>query len=363
MIIEPERLKRLLNRMIDIYSPSGKEEEILEYLFGYLSRHGLPVKKQKVDDSRYNLIILPESDIQLGLIGHLDTVIAYDLDSYGYQQSNDLITGLGSSDMKSGCASMIESFITLWKLNGFLPPVALVLVVGEEEEGDGAKALIESGVQFPWAIIGEPTDLKACLSSYGYLEVQLEANGRRKHASLADHGGNPIESVLKLIMEIVHYVENKRPELIYNIRDLYTSNAGFFVPDHCESWIDIHMPPESPTGEIVTELEELLGTSHKKGAQTDISMRFLTIDTGYELPEKGVLVDKIKEMFKRHTIPWEPLPFRSHSDANRLWASGVRPVILGPGELEKAHSPDESVFWGRVLKASELYLDLARSLI
>jgi hypothetical protein len=48
----------------------------------------------------------PEIDIQLAFIGHLDTVAAYDLDHYGYQENGDQVTGLGTADMKSGCAAM-----------------------------------------------------------------------------------------------------------------------------------------------------------------------------------------------------------------------------------------------------------------
>jgi acetylornithine deacetylase len=67
--------------MVDIYSPSGKEEDLCDFLQAYLKRHGLPVKTQSVDDRRSNLLVIPpETEIQLAFIGHLDTVAAYELD-------------------------------------------------------------------------------------------------------------------------------------------------------------------------------------------------------------------------------------------------------------------------------------------
>ena len=69
--------------------------------------------------------------------------------------------------------------------------MALALVVGEEEDGDGAVALGRE-FHFPWAIVGEPTNLQPCLSHYGYLEVQITTRGRRMHASLANKGQNPL---------------------------------------------------------------------------------------------------------------------------------------------------------------------------
>ena len=47
-LIDPLRLKKLLLRMIDIYSPSGKEEALLSYLKGYLKRRGFDVQVQPV---------------------------------------------------------------------------------------------------------------------------------------------------------------------------------------------------------------------------------------------------------------------------------------------------------------------------
>jgi acetylornithine deacetylase len=133
-IIDPKRLRRLLRRLIDIYSPSGKEEEVLKYLLGYLKRRGLPVIRQAVDDSRYNILVVPpEADVHLALVGHVDTVVAYDLEHYAYEERDDKIIGLGAADMKSGCAAMVEAYVSAWQAGDHQLPVALVLLVGEED--------------------------------------------------------------------------------------------------------------------------------------------------------------------------------------------------------------------------------------
>jgi acetylornithine deacetylase len=361
--IQPQRLRRLLHRLVDIYSPSGKEEEILEFLYGYLRRHGLPVTRQPVDDNRYNLVVIPPaSDIHLALIGHLDTVSAYDLDTYGYIEKGDLIKGLGTADMKGGCAAAVEAYLTLWESGHSLLPVALCFVVGEEEEGDGAECLAEEH-HFPWAIIGEPTNLQPCLSNYGYLEIQIFTTGERKHASLASARQNPIEAMFRLMVRISHHVEEKRPELMYNIRDLFSSQSGFAVPERCEARLDIHLPPAAPIGEIITELEEIAALEQRENSSTNTTLRIATIDGGYELPEKGPVVETLKEVYAKHSLPWEPGAFRSHSDANQLWAAGVKTILLGPGSLEKAHSPEESVSFQEICVASDLYVDFLINLL
>ena len=349
--------------MVDIYSPSGKEEEILDFLHGYLKRHGLPVVRQPVDDHRHNLVVAPQGEeIQLALIGHVDTVAAFDLDHYGYEEQGDQILGLGTSDMKAGCAAMVEAYLNYWHHGDARLPVALALVVGEEEDGDGARRLVKD-FRFPWAMIGEPTDLRPCLGHYGYLEIQLSTRGMRRHASLANRGHNAVEGMLRLLLRMSRYLEEERPEFVYNIRDLVSSRAGFAVPDRCEAWLDVHLPPQAPIGEITQEIDDLLAGEQRENPGLDAALRFAMIHAGYEIPPKGPILDALKSVYSRRGLSMEQLqPFRSHSDANELWAAGVKPLLLGPGQLEKAHAPDESVSFEQVRLAAEIYLELLTSL-
>jgi len=251
--------------------------------------------------------------------------------------------------------------LTLWEAGHTRLPAALCLVVGEEEEGDGTECLIKEH-HFPWAVIGEPTDLQPCLSNYGYLEIQIYTAGERKHASLASAGQSPIEAMFRLMLHISHHMEESHPELVYNIRDLFSSPSGFAVPERCEARLDIHLPPAAPIGEIVAELEEVVVREERENSSTAMALRIATIDGGYKLPEKGPVVAALKDVYAQHSLPWEPTAFRSHSDANQLWAAGVKTILLGPGRLEQAHAPEESVSFQQVCLAAELYLDLLNSL-
>lgn len=358
-LIQPKRLKKLLREMLDIYSPSGKEVDLLDFLQAYLKRRRLPAVAQTVEEDRYNLLVLPEDpeDIRLAFIGHVDTVAAYDLDEYGYGESGDHITGLGAADMKGGCAAMVEAFCALWEASQVCPHTALCLVVGEEEEGDGALKLMEE-YRFPWAIIAEPTELRPCLSHYGYLEVHAATLGKRMHASLANVRENAIEALLQLVLGIANHIQTQRPELVYNIRDLFSSHSGFAVPERCEAWLDIHLPPSAPIGEILTDLEEIASRERDNYPTLETTFRIENIHSGYALPEKGPVVEGIKSSYGRCRLPWAPRSFRSHSDANLLWAAGARPVLIGPGSLSYAHASDEWVSFKQVCHAAELYLDM-----
>jgi len=360
--LEKSRLRGLLREMIDIYSPSGKEAEIIDFLGQYLSEGGLPVIRQGVDGIRENLLILPEGrEPQVVFVGHVDTAPAFDYDNYKCVEEDESISGLGSADMKGGCAAIIEAFRVCWQNCKGEVPAALALVVGEEETGDGTEAMLAE-YRFPWAIVGEPTNLIPCLGHYGYIEIQLITYGRRVHASLADREFNAIRDMLQILLKLTSHFDALRTEVVYNIRDVSSSEAGFAVPDRCEASVDLHLPPDAPLGEIVTELEALVGGLMPAHVRVDDVMTFSTIHAGYQLPDKGLVPDLLKSAYHGQKMEWRPGAFRSHSDANLLWGGGVRPVILGPGQLEKAHTADESINFTQVQIAARIYLDTLCSL-
>ncbi len=361
--VKPDRLRGLLKELVDIYSPSGKEEEILEFTEDYLKKRGLPVTRQEVDENRFNLLVFPEKPNALDVcfVGHLDTVAALDIEDYGFYEEGNTAYGLGACDMKSGCAAMIEAFIVMMERRVPVTHVGLALVVGEEQEGDGAKTLIREHT-FPWAIVGEPTNLIPCLGHYGYLEVFLRTRGKRAHSSMPELGQNAIESMLKILLRLTEYANSAPHGLVYNVRQLSSFPGGFVVPDSCEAWLDLHLPPDARMDLLKAELEQLIEGAEKNAGGMDAYIRFENAQSGYLISQDRPLVKKLKGVFRSAKLPWEPQIFRSHSDANVLWAGGADPIILGPGQLETAHTTDESVVFDQVVQAAELYLDFALSL-
>ena len=363
MNVKPERLKKLLKDLVDIYSPSGKEEEVIEFAEQHLKEHGLVVSKQEVDENRFNLIAFPEGrdEVDLCFVGHLDTVTAHDLEDFGFHEEGDNIFGLGTTDMKAGCAAMMETFTVLAGRKKVSPPVGLALVVGEEEDSSGAKALIQE-YSFPWAVVGEPTSLAPCLAHYGYLEVLLSTEGKRAHSSMPELGQNAIETMLKLLLQITEYATSAPHGLVYNIRELSGFPGGFVVPDACEAWLDLHLPPNARIDTLKTELEQLVKAAGDSITGLNARLKFEETHAGYRISEERPLINKLKETYRKMSLPWEPQDFRSHSDGSVLWAAGVDPIILGPGRLEAAHTPEESVPFQQVVQAAQLYLNLALAL-
>ncbi|MBW2526477.1 MAG: M20/M25/M40 family metallo-hydrolase [Deltaproteobacteria bacterium] len=360
--IDEQRLRRSLRRLVDIYSPSGKEEEIVSFVARQLRKAGLPVERVEVDEDRDDLLVRSEEvEPRVVFVGHLDTVPAYDFDRLECRDQDERILGLGAADMKGGCAAMIEAFTALGAERLARIPAALALVVGEEEAGDGAEALLRHA-DFSWAIVGEPSRLAPCLGSYSYLEAVLKARGRRAHASLGNPKDNAIQRLLRVLLELTEHLDQRSEELVYNLRDMESSEGGFAIPDRCEAWLDLHLRPGASTGQVTSELGELVAEASKRLGDGRVELDYTTIHEGYELPDRGLVPEVLRSVYQQLSLGWEPTAYRSHSDANLFWAAGVRPIILGPGALEVAHSKDEAVAFDEVAQAARIYLAALESL-
>ena len=361
MGVQPERLRKLTESLVNIYSPSGKEEEAIGFLHDYLRSAGIPCTLQDVEQDRKNLLVIPEGETPgICFNGHVDTVAASDYENYQIYEENGELFGLGTSDMKGGCAAMVEAFHAFWEENGTLPPAVLSLVVGEEETGDGTSALLEEH-QFSWAIVGEPTNLIPCFQHYGYIEANMVTRGQRMHASMATQEVNAVHAMLSSLLRLTDYLGSEKPDIIFNIRDVFSTRSGFVVPDYCESWLDLHIPPHYPAGNIIYDVEEVIRTLFPQADVEDV-LTFTTFRSGYSLPEKGPIAEMLQQVFKKCGLPWQTSRFPSDSDAIIFWENGVRPVILGPGTLEKAHREDESVPSGQLEQAAQIYSSILASL-
>jgi len=359
--IDPQRLQATLLKLLDIYSPSGKEEDVQLYLEELLSRAGFQVTRQEVEEDRYNLLAtMGTGEPELYLVGHVDTVPAWDLEEFGGRETDGIVHGLGSADMKGGCAAMVEAWLALATLpEKARPPVGLLLVVGEEENGDGSARFLES-CRAPWAVIGEPTGLAACFAHYGYLEAGFVTHGVKSHSSLPELGHNAVESMLRVLLQLGRnpLFNRERSEIVYSIREMRSSQKGFVVPDRCEAWIDLHLPPDRDPAAVERAIRSAVAEAYAHVPDLEINLAFEFAAPGYDLGTENRLAPVLDEVYRRLGLPLKFDAFRSHSDGNLFFAAGCRPLILGPGGLEISHTPEERVDFAEVLAAARIYAAL-----
>lgn len=356
--IQSERLSALLRDMLDIYSPSGKEEELSDFLWEYLAGYGLAVRKQTVDENRCNLLISTGRRTPRTLfMGHIDTVPAFDIEHYGCQIRNGTCYGLGAADMKSGCAALVEAFLTAAQADALPDRAMLALVVGEEETGDGTRVLLEE-YAFDEALVAEPTDLLPCLEHYGYVEMNVRVLGDRRHAALSGRDTHAIRAMLRFLLRLEDHIERLEPDTVINIRDLHSSESGFAVPDRCAASIDFHIPPGMESAGYAADLDSFAVRELSKGGVLRYELEFPTLADGYRMAAEDRVSRGLQTVYAECGGAWRPVAFKSHSDANLLWEAGCRPLIFGPGLLAKAHTRDECVAMDQVREAAQIYARL-----
>jgi acetylornithine deacetylase len=137
-----------------------------------------------------------------------------------------------------------------------------------------------------------------------------------------------------------------------------SSQAGFVVPDRCEAWIDLHLPPGMDPVALQQSIRRIVADAGRaiNGLDMDISFDFAS--RGYDLGTDSRPAQLLKGIYTQMEKPLLLDAFRSHSDGNLFFAAGTKPLILGPGSLETAHTPDEQVVLDEVTAAARIYAAL-----
>lgn len=363
--IDDERLVQLLIDAVEQYSPSYAEEPAMEVFADRLSEAGIPYMRQPLPeatgpaaDHRANLIIeLGPQPAAVMWVGHVDTVPIIDEEEQRIHREGDILHGLGTADMKSGCAAIVEAVIAIVQAGVRLKRGLIVaLVVGEEEYGDGSEALLEWRTT-PLTVIGEPTGLTPCIDHYGYYECRLTAKGTRAHAALPEVGASAIHAMLEWMRHLLEAgTEHWFAEgLSISPRQINGGAGLFMVAEQCEAAVDIHAPPGVDSAAIDRLIEEARAKAQETHPRCDLEYENLYWATGYANTPEGPLIEPLRRAYAATGDDWAPAAFRSHSDGSLFHQKGSVPVICGPGRLEVAHTRHEHVSLEETRRAARLY--------
>jgi acetylornithine deacetylase len=363
--LDDAKLVGLLIEAVEQYSPSFAEEPAMEVFAARLAASGISYLRQPVAEAggptaaqRANLIIeLGPQPAAFMWVGHVDTVPILDEEEQRTHQEGDVLHGLGTADMKSGCAAMVEAVVALVKSGVELKRgLTVALVVGEEESGDGSEALLASYVA-PLTVIGEPTGLLACVDHYSYYECHLRVRGTRAHAALPELGASAIHAMLEWMRHILE-TGNERyfsRGLSVNTREINGGAGHFMVAEQCEAVVNIHAPPDMPMASIEALVEEsrLKALATHPGCELTFENQFWA--QGYSNQSEEAQLEPLHRAYQALGLDWCPTAFRSHSDGNLFHQKGSMTVICGPGRLEVAHTRGEHVSLHETRQAGRLY--------
>jgi acetylornithine deacetylase/succinyl-diaminopimelate desuccinylase len=378
--LDPVALAAELVRLPSHPGVERQEEAVAQRLAEWLADHGVTARLDEAAPGRPNLladVVGGRSGRRLLLCGHTDTV-PLNADQPGVGFSGELrggrLHGRGSVDMKGAVAAMAVALVAAREL---LPAgeLALAALVDEEMESLGAERLVATGARADGAIVGEPTSNRVALGHKGLEWLAIDFTGRAAHGGSPEAGVNAIDGAARFVAAVDRCL---RPRLAARRHPLLgppTLNFGTIeggdqpstVAARCRLTLDRRTVPGESVETVVAELEALL--AEVMAVMPGLSARVERVPGGMATLEHVALVTAADEPISSAAsravaavrgAEEPPVAFPAWTDGALLAAfGGIPTVVLGPGELELAHSPRESVAVAEIEEAAFVYLLLA----
>jgi acetylornithine deacetylase len=371
-------LMTLLRRLIAAPSVSSvnpawdqSNAAVIELLAHWLTDLGFAVEQLPVPGwpGKYDLVAsVGNGPDGLVLAGHTDTVpfdqSRWSSDPFRLAERDGRLYGLGTSDMKSFFALVIEALRDL-DLKRLQRPLVILATADEESSMCGAQALVDAQRRLgAHAVIGEPTGLRPVRMHKGIAMEAIRLTGRSGHSSDPSLGVSALEGMHRVLGEILRWREElqiryrnplfKVPVPTLNLGHIQGGDNPNRICAHCELQIDIRPLPGMHLEQLRSELSRRLGALLEgSGLLLEIVPLFEGIEA-METPGTAPIV-RAAEALTGHRA--EAVAFGTEAPYfNRL---GMQSLVLGPGDIDQAHQPDEYLALDRIWP----YVDLMRTLI
>ena len=349
------------------------EGKIGEYVADYYRRHKIPFEKHEVLPGRFNVVgKIAGRDSKRCLIfdAHLDTVSVdgMTIDPFAPEIRDSRMFGRGSCDTKAGMAGMMMALKQVSQ-NETAPPtdVWLTTTIDEEYSFQGIQHLVAQGIRANGAVIAEPTQLDTIISHKGCLRWKITTHGRSAHSAKPQLGINAISKMMKLIQAIEtrilpRYATTSHPLLGTPTLNIGMVNGGIqvnLVPEYCEIQIDRRTLPGEDPANILADFQQVVDEMTRQDSEfrAVIETPFLE-DSCLETSPSATIVE-VTEAVCREVIGRSRLqgvPYATN--ASKLSRIGIPSLVIGPGNIDQAHTAVEFVNIDQVVQAAEIYLGI-----
>lgn len=364
----------LLKEMVAIPSVSFSEADVCTLISSWLTEKGVEHRRDG-NNLIAEHISNPDSPT-LMLCAHIDTVAAsneYSFDPHkpdyikaaetissyiaegkipeapcSQATPENIVAGLGSNDDGASVVSMIAVF-RYFKSMTISPNIMLVLSCEEERSGiNGMTGLwhrIKDKVDY--AIVGEPTGMKAATAERGLLVIDASAHGISGHAA-RNEGLNAIHIALEDIERLRTHeftkISPRMGKVNLNVTQINAGTAHNVIPDLCTFVIDIRPTEQYSNEEILKELQGICRSELKARNLSNLSSA---------TKEGSILQDTADRLgigtFSSPTT----------SDWMRIDCDAIK---MGPGNSSRSHKKDEFVFVKEIEDGIKTYIEFIENL-
>ncbi len=353
----------LLSRLVSFDTTSERSNlPLIDFVCDYLDSPGVRVDRLITDDgSKANLLVRagPDPDVDRGglvLCGHTDVVPAREegwlSDPFTLIAKDAALVGRGACDMKGFLALAVNAFVEADPAR-LSRPLALLFTHDEEVGTLGARRFAESW-EDPRAlprrtIVGEPTDLAVVRLHKGHLRGRVVVRGRSAHSAYPHLGRSAIEPAARAVTALAalgRELAAERPPngeffgavpfVTLNVGRIFGGVADNVVPARCEVDIGLRPLPGMAADALLERVRSALS-----GA---LDGEEWTLERVNESPPATLEAEA--DLHRALCADLGQIGTRAVSfatDAGWLSRMGLECVVFGPGSIEAAHKPNESV--------------------
>jgi len=332
----------------DSTNPPRRPAAMMARLEEVLRARGLVVTLEDYGDGAIS-VIARRGQADTLLTAHLDTVPVapgWTRDPFRLTLEDGRAYALGSTDVKGGAAAMMAA--------AFSTDAPCTLLFTTDEEAGKAVCMRTFAEREPkpaFAVVAEPTRVKAVLAHRGIAAGVLEFTGRAAHSSLTDQRSALHDLVHwgSRALELAGALEREPAGpsglsgVRFNLGKVDGGEKSNVVAGRATARFGLRPPPELSPREAMRRFAEL-------APEAAFSEAF----SGPPLPHTPELGAAARAFAERYGFPLaEPVAF--WTEASVLSAAGIPAVVLGPGDIGLAHGADEYVELAELEAAATLY--------
>lgn len=263
------------------------------------------------------------------------------------QERNGVLHGCGSCDVKGAMAGLLAAAQQVITAN-LHAPVAYAFTAEEEIGCIGATKLVASGAIHPRrVIVCEPTSLCPATAGKGYGLAEVHVLGHEAHSAFPARGVSAIQIAARLIvaLEMWQSTANRLrdarfhpPHTTFNIGVIQGGSAKNIVAGACRFLVEWRPLPSEDSrlgGEIVQRLAAEIAA---QAPGVSIDVKIARADPGFANPPDSSLGATLSTMLGKPEIG-----ISFGSEATRFAVLAEEAVVVGPGDMETAHSERECV--------------------
>ena len=379
--ITAESFETLLRQLVSIKSPYFHEDEVMDFVNNWFAERGIPAEIHTFYEPKEtkfhgkNVVGIMDSGkpgpvIYLG--GHLDTVQlcnGWTKPPYEGVVEGEYMYGVGTLDMKSGCAAIMLALEKFAKDNfkdkSFKGKIVYHLVSDEEGPyGLGTVYIINDKIhniaeEADFAIIAEPSagftkvpHPCLCLGARGGYNYTIKVRGKSAHAATPELGINAMVDASAIVSELEKIPPETDDKLGHSTPCVIRMNGGgaaCSVPDYAEVEIFHHTVRGETQETIKKRVDKAIAAANVR-SKVEVSFRQSPaegFDGGFDaycIDENGEILHTLENTFEKVCgKPANLAYFQSIGDFNHIGGKLQIPTVLLGAEGDNFHSSDERV--------------------